>query len=74
MMTISPGTKLAGACRIEPREAIRPSAYVRRTVETMSDAEIRNKLCVGVRGGCLKCGVYDVCRYGAEATKRGLVK
>ena len=73
-MTGSPGLKLTGACRVEPREFTPPSTYVRRTVETMSDREIRNKLCVGVRGGCKRCDVYDTCRYGREAMKRGMLK
>lgn len=49
------------------------SPYKKRTVETMTDSEIRHKLCKDVRGGCEKCEVAKQCRYGQEAKRRGLV-
>jgi hypothetical protein len=64
------GVKLTGATR----EFTEPPKYPRKTVETMSNAEIKNKLCKDVRGGCRKCPVYDTCRYGPEANRRGLLK
>lgn len=55
----------------------RPTPTVRyqgkKTVETMTDVEIRHKLCMDVAGGCANCGVFDACRYGQEAKRRGLV-
>lgn len=45
----------------------------KKTVDTMTDVEIRHKLCRDVAGGCVKCGVFDACRYGQEAKRRGLV-
>ena len=59
---------------ITGRRVIGITPYRRRVVEEMTDAEIRNKLCKDVRGGCLKCPVYDTCRYGPEAERRGLLK
>lgn len=59
--------------RITPREYTPPTTYHKNTVETMSNVEIKHKLCKNVKGGCTKCGVYDTCRYGQEAAKRGLV-
>ena len=56
------------------REFVEPAPYQKKTVETMSNAEIKNKLCRDVRGGCRKCPVYDTCRYGPEAERRGLLK
>ena len=44
----------------------------RKNVDTMSDAEIRNKLCK-VEGGCRACEVMDACRYGQEAIRRELI-
>lgn len=48
--------------------------YPRRTVDSMSNVEIKNKLCRDVRGGCKRCPVLGTCRYGQEAEKRGLLK
>ena len=45
----------------------------KKTVETMTDVEIKHKLCKDVAGWCKACGVYDTCRYGQEADKRGLL-
>ena len=64
------GVKLTGATR----EFAESPKYPRRTVESISNAEIKNKLCKDVRGGCRKCPVYDTCRYGPEANRRGLLK
>lgn len=64
------GVKLTGATR----EFTNEPKYPRRTVEIMSNAEIKNKLCRDVRGGCRKCPVYDTCRYGPEANRRGMLK
>lgn len=46
--------------------------YNKRTPGTMSDSEIRNKLCFGVPGGCGKCVNIKVCLYGQEAVRRNL--
>ena len=46
--------------------------YSKRIPETMSDSEIRNKLCFGVPGGCGKCVNIKVCLYGQEAIRRNL--
>ena len=55
---------------IEPREYVPPNVYNKRTVESMSDRELRNNVCIGVAGGCEKCEVLPSCRYGAEWLKR----
>lgn len=57
---------------IEPKPGYE-KPYTRKTVETMTNVEIRHKLCRDVTGGCLGCGVLDACRYGQEAQKRGLL-
>lgn len=59
------------ARKIEPRRE--QKAVYTKKVESMSDIEIKHKLCKDVAGGCAKCGVYDACRYGQEAKRRGLV-
>lgn len=55
----------------------RPTPEIRhqgkKTVECMTDIEIRHKLCKDVCGGCIECGVLDVCRYGQEAIRRELI-
>ena len=53
-----------------PEQKLGP--YKKKTVETMTDSEIRHKLC-NVKGGCTRCEVFHSCRYGAEAKRRGLV-
>lgn len=48
----------------------------RKTPEEMTDAEIWNKICIsrsGALGNCKKCEISDLCKYGEEAIKRGLV-
>ena len=57
--------------KVIEREVIRPT-YQRKVVDTMTDAEIKNKLCRDA--GCEGCEVFDSCRYGREAKKRGLLK
>ena len=46
--------------------------YNKRTPGTMSDSEIRKKLCFGIPGGCGKCENIKVCLYGQEAVRRNL--
>jgi radical SAM protein with 4Fe4S-binding SPASM domain len=48
---------------------------VKRTVERMSDTELRHKICEnkrGQRGDCRNCEIRDMCRIGQEVLKRGL--
>ena len=48
----------------------------RKRAEDMTDTEIRNKICEerwGKRGKCRECPAEDMCKYGQEAIKRGLV-
>lgn len=59
------------ARKIEPRRE--QKAVYTKKVESMSDIEIKHKLCKDVRGGCKGCPVLDTCRYGQEADKRGLL-
>ena len=47
--------------------------YQKKTVDTMTDGEIKKKLCKDVKGGCVECPILTHCRYGAEATRRGLI-
>lgn len=61
------------AMTVRPVEVHEGRDYQKKTVETMSDAEIREKLCI-VRGGCVKCECLTHCRYGREAIRRGVVK
>ena len=58
------------ASRIEPREYRPPNVYHHKTVETMSDREIRNNVCRNVTGGCRECEVLRSCRYGEEYLRR----
>ena len=47
-----------------------------RTPDQLKDSEILNKICEGVRGArgdCRSCNEDDMCVYGKEALKRGLV-
>ena len=43
----------------------------KKTVETMTDVEIKHKLCKDVY--CRDCDSYEFCRFGQEAKRRGLV-
>ena len=43
----------------------------KKTVDTMTDTEIRHKLCKGIH--CPKCESFEFCRYGKEAVRRELV-
>lgn len=57
---------------MKPESSFNP----RRPPEQLTDAEIRNKICEGrrgARGNCKDCSVSDICLYGKEAMKRGLV-
>ena len=51
-----------------PERAAAP--YKRRTVEDMTDAELKRKVCKDVKGGCQECAAVRQCRYGAEYLKR----
>ena len=46
--------------------------YIKKTPETMSDAEIRNKLCLKVHGGCKFCDMLEYCKYGQQCIIRKL--
>lgn len=59
------------ARKIEPRRE--QKAVYTKKVESMSDIEIKHKLCKDVRGGCKGCPVLGTCRYGQEARRRELV-
>lgn len=44
-----------------------PNYYQKKTVETYSDRELKNKLC---GAGCANCEVLDMCRIGQEWMRR----
>ena len=46
--------------------------YKRRTVEQLSDSEIRKTLCVP-EPECASCEMYRYCRYGQEYERRRVV-
>ena len=44
--------------------------YRKKTIETLTDKELKNKICQGVKGGCANCEVNAFCRIGKEAIRR----
>ena len=57
---------------MKPENSFNP----RRPPDQLTNAEIKNKICEGIRGkrgNCKDCTVNDMCLYGKEAMKRGLV-
>ena len=49
-----------------------PPDYKPRTADTMSNAEIRRKLCFGTCEVCKGCEVLDYCQYGQEGIRRAI--
>lgn len=44
--------------------------YHRKDIKSLTNSELRNKLCDGYRSGCAKCEVNEWCLYGKEWIER----
>jgi len=55
--------------RITPTGAFVP---VRKPVDpaSMTDKELKEKICTNSVKHCMSCGVYDNCNFGKEAVRR----